>query len=120
MIIEQRDVYLFPPLHDSSLRLHPFIVLSVRQANGYEGTFVACMVTSSNIYRDDFSFELTDEMFESPLDKKNSHVRMHLMTLCIEQFIEGKRINRMKPFYFKQLMKSIGDLVFHYDFSPLV
>jgi mRNA-degrading endonuclease toxin of MazEF toxin-antitoxin module len=119
MTVEQRDVYLFPPTHDSKLEHHPFIVLSTKEANEYEKTFVAVMVTSSDIYRDDFSFELTDGMFDGPLPKKDSHVRMHLLTLCIEKHIKGPRINRMKPAYFKQLMKSIGDLIFNYDFNPL-
>ena len=119
MTVEQRDVYLYPPSHDPSLEHHPFIVLSVKVVNRYENTFVACMITSSEKYRDDFSFELTDEMFESPLHKKNSHVRMHLVTLCLEKDIQGTRINRMKPFYFRQLMESVGDLVFNYVFSPL-
>jgi PemK-like, MazF-like toxin of type II toxin-antitoxin system len=119
MTVEQRDVYLYPPSHDPSLEPHPFIVLSTKGANGYENTFVACMITSSEKYRDDFSFELTDEMFESPLHKKNSHVRMHLVTLCLERQIRGIRINRIKPFYFGQLMKAMGDIVFNYDFTAL-
>ncbi|HWK07309.1 MAG TPA: type II toxin-antitoxin system PemK/MazF family toxin [Puia sp.] len=119
MTVEQRDVYLFPPTHDFELEHHPFIVLSTREANEYEGTFVAVMITSSTVFHDDLSFDLEDEMFENPLPKKNSHARMHLITLCINEHIKGARINRMKPIYFKQLMKSIGDLVFNYDFTPL-
>jgi hypothetical protein len=119
MTVEQRDVFLFPPTHDTKLVHHPFIVLSTKDANMHEGSFVAAMITSSDYHHDDYSFDLTDDMFEKPLDKKDSHVRMHLMTLCIERHIKGARINRMKAPYFKQLMKSIGDLVFNYNFTPI-
>ena len=119
MAVEQRDVYLYPPSHDSSLEPHPYIVLSVRETNEYEQTFIACMITSSDRFRDELSFELDDEMFETPLHKKNSHVRMHILTLCVDEAIVGKRINRMRPPYFKELMKVIGDVVFRYDFTPL-
>jgi hypothetical protein len=119
MAVEQRDVYLFPPMHDSDLANHPYIVLSTKLANEYENTFIAVMITSSDVYRDDFSFPLRDEMFDDQLDKKNSHARMHLVTLCLQHDIVGKRINRMKPFYFKELMAAIGDLVFGYEFKPL-
>jgi hypothetical protein len=112
MSVEQREVHLFPPMHDVKLANHPYIVLSTKEANEYEGTFVAVMVTSSDVYHDDFSSDLRNEMFEDPLDKKNSHARMHLMTLCLAHEIIGKRITRMKPEYFKELMAAIGDLVF--------
>ena len=119
MSVEQREVYLLPPTHDSSIVEHPFIVLSCKTANEYEGTFVGVMITSSSNYHDDYSFDLSDQMFERPLDKPNSHARMHLVTLCLDNTIKGKRINKMKPAYFKQLMRSIGDLVFNYDFIPI-
>jgi len=117
MTVEQRDVFLLPPTHDN-IDDHLFIVLSTQEANDYEGTFIGVMITDSDVWHDDFSFDLRDEMFETPLRKKTSHARMHLVTLCLEQTIVGKRTNRMKPFYFKQLMASIGDLVFGYSFKP--
>lgn len=119
MSVEQREVYLLPPTHNSRLEDHLYIVLSTKESNEYENTFVGVMITSSDIYRDDYSFELSDAMFEKPLDKKNSHARMHLLTLCVGKDIVGRRINRMKPLFFKQLMKSIGDLIFDYSFTPL-
>ena len=118
MPIEQRDVYLVPPPFNSQLEDHPFIVLSVKEANEYEGTFVCVMITSM-AHKDDYSFLLEDAMFEQPLRKQNCHVRMHLLTLCLRPEITGNRLNKMKLFYFNELMKSIGDLIFNYDFSPL-
>jgi hypothetical protein len=119
MAVEQREVYLLPFPLTSEVEDHLFIVLSVRQANEYENTFIAVMITSSEVYFDDFSFKLTNEMFDTPLRKENSHARMHLLQLCMNEEIVGRRITKMKPQYFKQLMRSIGDLVFHYDFTPI-
>jgi len=119
MVVEQRDVFLLPHPFDSRVEEHPFIALSIQEANNYENTFIAVMITSSTKYRDDFSFELTDDMFEKPLRKSDCHARMHLLTLCLNEEIKGVKINRMKPFYFKQLMKSIGSAVFNFEFSPV-
>lgn len=121
MAIEQRDVYMLPHPFDSRVEDHPFIVLSVREANEHETTFIAVMITGSEVYKNDFSFPLTDDMFIEKLRKPECHVRMHLLTLCLNEEIQlgGKKINQMKSQYFKELMKSIGDLIFNYDFSPL-
>lgn len=117
---EQRDVYLIKPPFDPSLDAHPFIVLSIKESNECEDTFIGVMITSSTVYVDDHSFTLSDSMFRYPLDKANCHVRMQLMTLCKKRDAgNGSPINRMKPLYFKELMKSIGELVFNYDFLPL-
>ena len=119
MAISQREVYLLPHPFDSNVADHPFIVLSTQEANEYENTFIAVMITSSTVYKDDYSFELLDEMFDSPLREKNSHVRMHLLTLCLNEEISSRRVNKMKELYFKELMASIGDLIFNYNFKPL-
>ena len=120
MAINQREVYLLPhPINPSSIPPHPFIVLSTRQANDHERTFVAVMITASDKTHDDFSFDVSDDMFIKPLEKQNCHVRMHLITLMINEDIIGRRINEMKEFYFKELMASIGDLIFNYGFKPI-
>ncbi len=119
MAISQRDVYLLPhPITPSSVAPHPFIVLSVQEANESEKTFVAVMITGSEHTRDDYSFDLKDEMFDKPLAKDGCHVRMYLITLMLDEDVIGNRLNRMKEFYFKELMASIGDLIFNYDFIP--
>jgi hypothetical protein len=119
MAVEQREVYLLPFPFTSKVEDHLFIVLSVRRANEYENTFIAVMITSSERHFDDFSFKLSNEMFDVPLTKENSHARMHLLQLCMNEEIKGKRITKMKPLYFKQLMAAIGDLIFNYDFAPI-
>jgi hypothetical protein len=119
MAVNQRDVYLLPhPYGNNHGEPHLHIVLSVLEANQYENTFVAVMITSSSVTRDDFSFTLYDQMFEKPLAKKNCHVRMHLMTLSFGEDIDRPKINTMKPAPFKELMRSIGDLIFDYEFLP--
>jgi mRNA-degrading endonuclease toxin of MazEF toxin-antitoxin module len=117
MVVNQRDVLLLSHSFDSD-KPHPFIILSVNEANEQEKTFVAVMITSSEKTRDDFSFELSNEMFLSPLSKDNSHVRMHLITSSFNNCIIQK-INTMKIYPFNQLMRSIGDLIFNFDFIPL-
>lgn len=117
MVVNQRDVLLLNHSYDSN-KEHPFIVLSVNEANEQEKTFVAVMITSSEKTRDDFSFELSNDMFASPLHKDNSHVRMHLITSSFNNCILHK-INTMKVYAFNQLMRSIGDLIFNFDFFPI-
>jgi PemK-like, MazF-like toxin of type II toxin-antitoxin system len=120
MAVKQREVYLLPhPINPKEQQEHPFIVLSVEDSNANESTFIAVMITSSQLKIDDHSFHLTDAMFEHRLDKQGCHARMHLMMLCLNKEIVGRKLNTMKETYFKQLMKSIGDLIFHYDFTPL-
>ena len=92
--------------------------MSVREANQHEQTFIAIMITSAP-RKDDFSFALTDDMFETPLRKTGCHARMHLLVLALNEDISSKLLTKMKKTYFDQLMKSIGDLVFNFDFSPL-
>jgi len=80
------------------------------------------MITTSTIHKDELSFHLTDSMFEKPLRKEGSHARMHIIMLALNKEIVGtigQPLNRMKKVYFDQLMKSIGELVFNFDFTPL-
>lgn len=107
MAIDQKDVYLLPFPFNDGTQDHPFIVLSIKEANEIENTFIAVMITSS-AYRDDFSFDLNDNMFEKPLDKKGCHVRMHLVTIYLGKEIRGRKLNTMKELYFKELMSTIG------------
>lgn len=119
MVVNQRDVFFLPhPFGDQHGEPHPHIVLSVQEANQHEQTFIAVMITSSPFTKDDYSFELVDEMFEKPLPKKGSHVRMHLMTLSFDECIIPPKMNTMRMMPFRELMKSIGDLIFNFNFLP--
>src|SRR5689334_4604969 len=117
--VVKRFIYLpFPDnLKEHNEKEHLFIVLSDVEANNVEPSFVGVMITSSGTRRDDYSFNLSDSMFEQPLGKSGSHVRMHLLTLCVPKDIVGRRVNVMKEFYFNRLMETIGELVFNYDFK---
>ncbi|PWV48386.1 type II toxin-antitoxin system PemK/MazF family toxin [Chitinophaga sp. S165] len=118
MAVNQRDVYILPhPFGNNHGEPHPHIVLSVLEANEYENTFVAVMITSSAVTKDDLSFPINDRMFEKPLAKKDCHVRMHLVTMAFKEDIDRPKINTMKIAAFKELMEDIGDLIFDYDFQ---
>lgn len=124
MPINQRDVYLLPfPLQSRNpVEDHLHIVLSITDANNNEGTFVSVMITSSPIFHDELSFDLSDDMFEHPLREANSHVRMHLIPLSKNNEIVQQRlnpVNRMKKRYFDEMMRQIGEMVFNFDFTPL-
>lgn len=120
MPINQREVYLLPfpdSLKKQGEVEHLFIVLSDVEANSVEPSFIGVMITSSEDYRDDYSFDLNDSMFNQPLKKPASHVRMHLLTLCVPKDIVGRRVNVRKEFFFNRLMETIGELIFNYDFK---
>jgi hypothetical protein len=118
MEINQRDVLLIQPLPQTGLNKHPFIVLSILEANQQDDTFVAVMITSSTQTKDDFSFDLTNDMFEQPLDKAGCHVRGHLI-LSSPNYAVIRKVNTMKATAFKHLMQHLGDLVFNSRFEPL-
>ena len=117
MSVSQREVYMLPFPLSSGGEDHPFIVLSCKEANDLENTFIAVMITSST-YKDDHSFDLRDEMFEKPLAKQGCHARMHLITLVEVADINGRMVNKMRPLYFKNLMADIGQIIFNYEFVP--
>jgi hypothetical protein len=119
MVIKQRDVYILPHPISKSGDPHPFIVLSVQESNEHESTFIAVMVTSEPGRFNDHSFALTNDMFISDLKYPKCHARMHLMMLCLNSEIIGSKKNEMKAFPFQQLMKSIGAIIFNYEFKPL-
>ncbi len=120
--VNQRDVYLINPTN-SNLDVdsqHLFIVLSSNESFQNEGTFIGVMISSSEKTIDDHSFHLSDEMFDRPLDRKNSHVRCHLVTLFRDRHLVGQqKMNVMKPFHFRRLMTFLGEMIFNYDFRPL-
>lgn len=121
--INQREVYLLPyPFGSSQGADHPHIVLSIKDTNNHENTFLAVMITSSTIIHDELSFDLTDDMFDKPLAKQNCHARMHLIMLAMNKEVVGrigKPLCTMKKSYFEQMMKTIGEMVFNYKLTPL-
>ncbi len=119
-MIDQRDVYMLPYTLNNRTEDHPFIVLSTLEANKHENTFIAVMMTSSEIHKDDLSFPVQNEMFEENLKRENCHIRMHLIFICIpEDIVSRGRINKMKQSHFRRLMKQIGEMIFKYNFTPI-
>ncbi|WP_295118088.1 type II toxin-antitoxin system PemK/MazF family toxin [uncultured Chitinophaga sp.] len=120
MKVSQRDVFLLPhPLGNENGEPHPHIVLSTNDANHCEETFIAVMFTSSTFTVDEYSFKLDNSMFEKPLQKEYSHVRIHLVCLAVNEAILSHKLNRMKAGAFDNLMKEIGEMLFEFEFQRL-
>lgn len=117
MAINQRDVFL---LKLEDVPDHPCIVVSSSASNDFEGSFLAVLITSNGA-NDTMTFPLFDQMFETPLPKKNSQARCHMMFLNREKHIIGNKsvpLNRMKEAPFNELMKQIGECVFNFNIEP--
>lgn len=98
---------------------HYFVVLSGNEANKNINTFIGVMITTSNKYYDDYSFDVEEGMFDPALPKESSHIRMSLVSLCIDNKIIGQRKAVMKERFFCQLMETIGDLMFGFEFKRM-
>jgi mRNA-degrading endonuclease toxin of MazEF toxin-antitoxin module len=108
-IYEQGDIVLVNfPLPDG-FKLHPAVITSNEDVYQSEEYYIGNMITSSKI-RDDFSFELTNEMVTKSLDK-TSQVRCQLIALFNENEIERK-ISKLKKEPLSKLIKQINDSVF--------
>ncbi len=120
MAIKQREVYLLPfPFGGDNVAPHYFIVLSTEEANKQENTFIAAMITTSDIHRNEYSFPLSNAMFDKHLPLSDSHVRMHLITIYRNREILKNCVNTMKEYYFNQLLAQIGDMVFNCLITPV-
>lgn len=106
---QQGDIVLVNfPLPDG-FKLHPAVIVSSDEVYETEECYIGIMITSSKI-RDNFSFELSNEMLSKPLDQQ-SQVRCQLIALINENEIE-KRISRIKKESFINLVRKINSTVF--------
>jgi len=106
---EQGDIVMVNfPLPDG-FKLHPAVITSSEDVYESEECYVGNMITSSKI-RDNFSFELTNDMLTKPLDKP-SQIRCQLIALFNEKEIERK-ISKLKKESLTKLLKQINDNVF--------
>lgn len=114
MLINQRDVFNYNfPFPDGSWKIHPVIVLSIPQVVLVEQTFIGIPISHSELYNDNgYSFPLYDSSFEKALIHKESHARMHLITVLRTQEIIGKSVNKMKQEDFNELFSQIQELIF--------
>jgi len=106
---EQGDIVLVNfPLPDG-FKLHPAVIVSNEEVYETEECYIGNMLTSSKI-RDNFSFEITNDMLTKPLDKQ-SQVRCQLIALFNENEIE-KKISKLRKEPLTKLVKQISDNVF--------
>lgn len=106
---EQGDIVLVNfPLPDG-FKLHPAVIVSTDEVYETEECYIGIMITSSKI-RDNFSFELSNEMLAKPLDQQ-SQVRCQLIALFNENEIE-KKISRIKKEPLINLVKHVNNAVF--------
>ena len=88
---------------------HPAIVLSPEEAN-YD--WVICVMITSKPINDEFTFALTDEMFNKGMIKP-SQVRLHLVTgFPVESVVQDTRPQTMKLAAFKRLIARINEVAF--------
>ena len=106
---EQGDIVLVNfPLPDG-FKLHPAVIVSTDEVYETEECYIGIMITSSKI-RDNFSFELSNEMLTKPLDQL-SQIRCQLIALFNENEIE-KKISRLKKEPLINLVKHVNNAVF--------
>lgn len=98
-------------LPDGKALSHPVLIISNNVANSYEDYYTGVMMTST-IYKDKFSLEVDDSMFQNPLRKQGSHLRLYLLISFREVNISGAPINEMKKVHLKHVLNQIRELVF--------
>lgn len=75
-----------------------------------EGAYLIAMITSSPNYNDEFSFFLSEDMFENSKNDSEvkGQVRTHLITYVLETELRPKRrLNRFKDIPMRNLLKHI-------------
>ena len=92
---------------------HPVLIVSSNSANSYEKFYTGLMM-SSTIHTDRFSFKCSDLMFENPLRKPNSQIRLYI-TVSFKESEVVRFSNRMKPIFLKQVLEQFKDLILVVD-----
>lgn len=104
----------FPvPLPDGQSKPHPVLIISSDSCNK-EGFYTAVMMTSSENFRDQFSFPCEHSMFEKKLEKDNCHFRMFILVSFCDRDVYKKRNHLRSPFL-KKLLNEIKETVFCRD-----
>lgn len=107
-------VYLFDPIKipKGEPLEHPVLIISSNTSNSYENFYTGVMMSSTN-YKDRYSFDCTNEMFESPI-KLGSQIRLYITASFKETEIKNFT-NRIKPIHLKALLIQIKELIFSTD-----
>lgn len=78
-MIKQRQVVEIPFNLSQGTENHPGIIISTNSAIEEEEAFMAMMLTSQP-YNDEFSFYVSNNMFNKQFSKKNMQARLHLVS----------------------------------------
>lgn len=106
----QRDVVIVEmELPDGKVEKHPYLIISSNRANSIESYYTAVMMTSSS-HKDVFSFHLSNEMFESPLQKQNCQFRLYIIVSFRESRV-GRFFNKMNKQDFARVLKEIKEYI---------
>lgn len=92
-------------LPDGSFKPHPCLVLSNNDINHYEGVFIGVMFSSIPT-QDDYTFNLTSNMFVKPL-KKKTQVRLQLTGMHVYKEITKYNLSKIKQKYLEQIIDNI-------------
>jgi hypothetical protein len=114
MKYSQRDaVMVTMQLPSGEVETHPFLILSCRSANSMEDFYTGVMMTSKEKI-DMFSFEISDSMFEAPVNKHGKQIRLYIIAGFMEAKIE-RWINKMKTVHFKAVVEQVKSFVLCVD-----
>ena len=115
-MISQRDIVEVPFNLPQGVKPHPVIVLSNDEAIQEEGSFIGLMMTTEKA-DDLYTFEITSDMLLKKLHVPYSEARLHLIS-----FFRTKEVvttsnfnNKIKPEFFKELIKQVNRITFGLD-----
>jgi mRNA interferase MazF len=111
------EVYFdFPRVNNT--KPHPAIIISNEDVYETETGYVCVIMTSSENFKDKFTFEITDNMLERPNNKDFSQARCHLVTFVYESHLNDKNYakNTLKPNSVERLIAFINEVTFSDDY----
>lgn len=112
MPYRQRDLVWIKnaEMPDGKNLTHPFLILSCEAARAQEpGYYYGIMMTGS-VHRDRYSFPVSKEMFEGPLQKESTHLRLYIISSFRENRINGL-VTRMMKRDFQRVLDEIKNFV---------
>ncbi|MGG9970394.1 type II toxin-antitoxin system PemK/MazF family toxin [Ferruginibacter sp. SUN002] len=100
-------------LPDGNDLYHPVLIISCHAANSRESHYTGIMMTAST-YKDMFSFNVSNDMFDAHLNKSNCQLRLQIIVTFKESQIK-KLLNKMKKIHFKAAVEQLKDYVLSVD-----
>ena len=115
-MLNQRDLVMVScPLPNGTIQTHPYVVLSCKSANDHESSFTGVMMTSSKFIDDQFSWRVSNSMFDKQLVKSDCQIRLHLISHFSYADTNGWAVNRMKRADFDDLLNELFNVTFYLD-----